>query len=151
MPTRWFRSEYEGEYEHYGHPEADDRIPQWEVDEVAEGDYEPNPTTGYDPIHDRDMRFSSAGWGDLVARSDDRPDPVTILPRDLAVYDAVAGRLRRVIGVDPSKIGVYSEAGVVTLTGTVASNEMKRRVVEAVARAPNVARVVERLQVAEHA
>jgi hypothetical protein len=35
------------------------------VFEVAE-EYEPNPTTEYDPVHDRDMRFSAGDWAELV-------------------------------------------------------------------------------------
>jgi hypothetical protein len=68
MRTRWFRSSYDREYERHTHPERDDPIPQWSVTELLEDgtEYEPNPTSGYDPIHDRDMRFSAGDWGELL-------------------------------------------------------------------------------------
>ena len=65
MKTRWFRKNYDSEYERYRHPERDDPIPECEVVEVVE-EYEPNPTTGYDPLHDRDMRFIAGDWAELL-------------------------------------------------------------------------------------
>jgi hypothetical protein len=71
MRTRWFRKSYDGEYERHAHPERDDPLPEWELFEVSDdgADYEPNPTTGYDPLHDRDMRFLAGDWGELLPRS----------------------------------------------------------------------------------
>ncbi len=66
MQTRWHRCEYDAEYEAAAHPERSNPVPEWEVDELADG-YEPNPTTGYDPAHDWEMRFLAQGWAELLA------------------------------------------------------------------------------------
>ena len=139
MGTRWFRQQYDSEYERHAHPERDDASPKWELAEK-----EINPTTGYDPERDRDMRFRDADWGELVGGPRDRPNPTTILPADLAVSGAICDRLEREPSVDLAKIGVYAEAGVITLTGVIGT-AMKRKVLEIVQRVPGVVRVVDRL------
>lgn len=149
MRTRWHRHEYEAEYEKNAHPErSDPKVQDWEVSEGGE-DYEPNPTTGYDPTFDHDMRFQAQGWDELVEHADERPDPTAVLDRDSLVRAVVSERLTVEPGVDLTKIGLYCEAGVVALRGTVGSHELKKKLVRIVARLPEVAGVIDELQVAQ--
>ena len=139
MATRWHRHEYDREYEHHAHPERTGYdVPQEEVFE------------GYDPVHDRDVRFAK-DWGELLAAPDHRPDPIDILPADMAISHAVCDLLNDRTDVDASKIGVYAEARAVTLRGTVGSLEVRRRILRATAEVPGVSRVIDQLRVREHA
>lgn len=74
-----------------------------------------------------------------------QPPPAT--HRDDPIHDDVRLRLEQADSVNPSEIQISVEAGVVTLSGQVATREMRTAAVEVAERVPGVHRVKNELRV----
>jgi hypothetical protein len=74
-----------------------------------------------------------------------RPAPDT--HHDDRIHDDVRIRLEQAAGVNPSEIQVSVEAGVVTLSGQVATREMRTAAVDTAERVPGVHRVKNQLHI----
>lgn len=139
--------EYDAEYEE--HRQADRRQKNREEGMQRQGEdgYEIEQSTAYDPEFDRAMRFEAGEWGELLEPNEGEVDPVEVLPQDVILSRNVSERLEAEPRLDFSRVGVYCEAGVVTLRGQVASDEERRIAVDVVSSTPSVVGLSDELEV----
>lgn len=139
--------EYDVEFENHRRGDRREQAQAEELRRRGEDGYEIDESTGYDPEVDRAMRFECGDWAELLEPGEDAVDPVRVLPQDAILGQKVSERLESEPGVDFSRIGIYCEAGVVTLRGAVRSPEEKRVALDAVSSVPGVIGLNEELSV----